>query len=296
MGIQKKEIINIAYCFDNLTNANYYKYCVTTICQMISKFSNNNNYHIYILTNKSFNVDLKPYILNGIKKKNNIEITQINIDEAKFSNENLTTRWTIGSYFRLLLPILLKNVDRILYFDSDIFFNVDAKEMWDLFDNHYHVQGAFDTACVDDVLQDYFNNAKIDFKNKRCYICSGCAIMNLKKIRKDNLCSVMMKQASKWNVQHDQTIINEYCKCGVLPQEFGTMMEWKGWYWKRFKNNPPPSFALSGYKIPTFSHHKVSIAHWLPLWNIKGPRSEKKARKTWWKLYHNIFNEYPYKR
>ncbi|MDR2821506.1 MAG: hypothetical protein LBV53_00955, partial [Mycoplasmataceae bacterium] len=57
----KKETINIAYCFDNLSTDKYYKYCVTTICQMISKFSHKNNYHIYILTNKEFDLDLKQY-------------------------------------------------------------------------------------------------------------------------------------------------------------------------------------------------------------------------------------------
>jgi hypothetical protein len=92
MGIQKKEIINIAYCFDNLTNINYYKYCVTTICQMISKFSIKNSYHIYILTNKSFDIDLKPYILRGAKNMRNVEITQLNVDESKLNEDNTTMK------------------------------------------------------------------------------------------------------------------------------------------------------------------------------------------------------------
>jgi lipopolysaccharide biosynthesis glycosyltransferase len=50
--------------------------------------------------------------------------------------------------------------------------------------------------------------------------------MNLKKIRDDGLASKLLKQANIGNnIQHDQTVLNETCKCGLLPQEFGAPVD-----------------------------------------------------------------------
>lgn len=80
----------------------------------------------------------------------------------------MTERFTIGAMFRVMLPILLPDVSRIIYLDADILVNRDMKELWDMDIREYCL------AAVQDGVK------KIGEKN---YFNSGVLYMNLDRIR-----------------------------------------------------------------------------------------------------------------
>lgn len=54
------------------------------------------------------------------------------------------SRFTIGAMFRLMLPEVLPNLNKIIYLDADIFVNTDIKELWDIDMTNYYFAGVPD--------------------------------------------------------------------------------------------------------------------------------------------------------
>jgi hypothetical protein len=63
-------LVNILFCFDTSKNDNYMKYTATTIAQMLSKTSLDNQYDIYIITDSIYKDQIEPAIKRVNKNTN----------------------------------------------------------------------------------------------------------------------------------------------------------------------------------------------------------------------------------
>lgn len=90
-------------------------------------------------------------------------------------------RYTIGSMFRVMLPELLPDVDKIIYLDADILVNRDIKELWDTDIQNYCLAAVPDYSTVNG-LETPYPVAKQEVPASH-YFNSGVLCMNLDRIR-----------------------------------------------------------------------------------------------------------------
>ena len=90
-------------------------------------------------------------------------------------------RFTVGTMFRLMLPEMLPNLNKIIYLDADLFVNRDIKELWDVDIREYCLAGVIDEGV------DIHNYPRILNKypkiKKESYFNAGVLYINLKKLR-----------------------------------------------------------------------------------------------------------------
>ncbi len=90
-------------------------------------------------------------------------------------------RYTIGSMFRVMLPELLPDVDKIIYLDADILVNRDIKELWDTDIQDYCLAAVPDYSTVN-ALETPYPVAKQEVPASH-YFNTGVLCMNLDRIR-----------------------------------------------------------------------------------------------------------------
>lgn len=166
-------------------------------------------------------IDLNIYILDGgiseehkqeissLKSIHNCDIHFIQIDENLFEDyKKVKTHayLSLATYYRLKLPTLLPNVDRLIYFDCDMVVNSSLK---DLFNTD---MGESAIAGVRDI------NKRMLKKNPN-YVNAGMLVLDLKQMRIQNL----EEKFLEWTKEHidsikmgDQEIINEVEKGRII--------------------------------------------------------------------------------
>lgn len=91
-------------------------------------------------------------------------------------------RFTVGTMFRLMLPEMLPNLNKIIYLDADLFVNRDVKELWDIDVSNYFVAGVRDYGTCHHTFMPY--PVQEGIVNRQNYINAGVLILNLDKIRR----------------------------------------------------------------------------------------------------------------
>ena len=130
--------------------------------------------------------------------------------------EKLYTRdyYTKTTYYRLMIPNLYPQYDKILYLDSDVVVLGDVSELYntDLEDN---LVGAVPDASVRAIKEfsEYVERVigMADYKN---YFNAGVLLMNLKEMRKFDFQTkfLYLLENMKYSVAQDQDYLNRICK------------------------------------------------------------------------------------
>jgi lipopolysaccharide biosynthesis glycosyltransferase len=110
-----------------------------------------------------------------------------NFTELKISDEYLDifpeTRHSKNTFLRLLLPILLPDLDKILYLDSDIIIKGDLLDLYNTDIDNYYVGAVKEVAHI-------YNYLRLkELLVEDGYFCFGAGVilMNLKMMREDNI-------------------------------------------------------------------------------------------------------------
>lgn len=90
--------------------------------------------------------------------------------------------YTVGAMFRVMLPKILGDLNRIIYLDADLLFNRDIQELWDIDINDYCLAAVPDLNVKKGYIWTYPTRGKVIEKFK--YFNSGVLYMNLENIRK----------------------------------------------------------------------------------------------------------------
>ncbi|SEJ17150.1 Lipopolysaccharide biosynthesis protein, LPS:glycosyltransferase [Lachnospiraceae bacterium A10] len=109
-----------------------------------------------------------------------IQFHEVNPELFEVRNKSMQ-RYTIGSLFRLIMPRVLKNLDKLIYLDADLLFFRDIKDLWDIDISGYSLAAVKDV-FFDKVRQPKFVKEGIVSKDR--YFNSGVLLMNLDNIRK----------------------------------------------------------------------------------------------------------------
>lgn len=209
IGNREKEI-PIFFAVDD----GYIPFLAVSLQSLIDNSSRENNYIIRVLYT-SISEENK----NKIKKyeRENVSIEFVNFNKhVEEIKDKLFTRdyYSKTTYYRLFLPELYPQYDKLLYLDSDIVILSDIADLYntDLGDNL--VGGV-----PDDVIQtiEVFRNYAekvVGVADYRNYFNAGILLMNLDALRKYNFQEKLIYSLTqiKFSVAQDQDYLNRLCK------------------------------------------------------------------------------------
>lgn len=191
--------INVCVACDN----NYSKYAGVVIASVLANSNEDENLSFYILDG-GIEQSQKDKILE-LKSIKDCNIKFVNIDESLFDEyKKVKTHAyiTLSAYYRLKLPSLLPNINRIIYFDCDFIINSSLLDL-------------FNTKLEESPIAGVRDIDLKKVKKNNSYVNSGMLVMDLANMRKLDLETKFLN----WTREHintikcgDQEIINETCK------------------------------------------------------------------------------------
>lgn len=230
-------IVPIVFAFDN----NLILPACVCISSLMMNAKEDTFYDIFIL--HSNHVALKKKELDKLPQNyKNCCIQYRQVDEtfdSAFEVRGITT----PAYYRLLIPELVPEYDKIIYSDVDVIFRFD---LFDLYTNtdltNYYVAGVNSLShLVPEYKHYYIEKLHLD---PGSIIYSGNLIINSKKIKEDDLIPLFKEQAKNDYKFQDMDILNIVCKEKIQYLS--------------------PEFCLSTFIVQASIYNNESI---LKLWN-----------------------------
>lgn len=126
-------------------------------------------------------------------------------DEA-FEIRGITT----PAYYRLLIPELIPEYDKVLYSDVDVIFRSDLSEYYNIDMTGYYIAGVDSLANFQPELVKYYN--EIVGIGPEGIIYSGNLVINSKEILKDNLIPRFKELAKNRYTFQDMDVLNIACR------------------------------------------------------------------------------------
>lgn len=206
--------LNICIASDD----NYAEHMQVAIYSLIYNLNKDCNCNVYILdwwiTDKK-----KSNIKNMENLFSNIYIEFILMDWEKYSKLPILHHLTKEMYYRIEIPNLFPQVNKIVYLDCDVIINGDLSEILNCNLDNYAIWAPNDFWAYN--AYKYILNIPSEHK----YFNSGVLLMNLEYWRKNDISELIfgyINDNSKWLVTWDQDAINAICydKRLVLPLKY----------------------------------------------------------------------------
>ena len=281
--------IACAYALDN-------SYVFPTLVAMTSLAENagkNTFYDIYTMYGTGFTEENKKIILSVEEKhKEHCKIHFIDMAD-KFSTLESNQKITTPTYYRLELPSLLPDVNRIIWMDGDTAVFEDLTELITIDMKNYYIMGFLDS----------LPNAIERFGVKDATVlCAGVLLFDLDALRKNHMQEKMNEfiSANKGKLnQHDQTVINVVCQnnIGPLPPKYGIWCFEAEIYALKHNERQRPWLKYDRQEFLNAYYHPA-ILHYVwpkPFWKRQRPI----FNKEWWDYarisgyYNDVYNKSP---
>ena len=214
--------IPIIFAIDN----NVVMPCGVTITSLLMNAKADTFYDIYILWNQSkLDVAGRKKLNDAFVNCSQCSITFMDVSSGVAFNEtdwHTTGHLTTAASYRLVIPLLFPQFEKVIYADVDMIFQQDLSE---LFVNSLQQQ-EFLAAVLDLAIDDkfYFKSsipAEVG-KSEEDYFNSGFLVMNLKQMREEKLVEEFNQHAKIKYGQNDQDVLNVVCngRVQILPSMF----------------------------------------------------------------------------
>ena len=198
--------------------------CGVTITSLLHNAKPDTFYDIYILfKTESLSEDSRERIHNAFQDKDNCSIQFVEVgerlDQVQTSgNSHITS----ATYYRLSIPDLFPQFNKVVYSDIDIIFQQDLSDVFSqTLLNDEWIAAVPDLSIDGKRILDSQLPSKVG-KNADDYVNAGFLIMNLEALRTHNVTSLFYDHAQKKYDQHDQDILNIVCDghIQILPSCF----------------------------------------------------------------------------
>lgn len=132
--------------------------------------------------------------------------------------EKISLRFTRGALFRLMLPDIMSNLDKVIYLDCDIVVTMDINDLWqkDLKGHAFAAVPLRNVTTEDDALplpDDSIGRSEIKVNAKGLsderYVNSGVLLLNLEKMRAALSEGTMFVKAVHYIVSHGSALPDE---------------------------------------------------------------------------------------
>lgn len=220
--VDRRTVIEPAFdenevCAVFVSNESFAKYLGVLIYSVIVHCSADRNYHLVILTD-----DMSRKTMNRIvamaKDMPNVKIQFVDVntvmtsEKVQIEGENYTKH----TYYRLLLPDLMKHHKKVLYLDADVLVNADIAQLFDEDVTGCHMAGTYDVLIT--AWQSFPNEMRDYFKSQGLteigeYMQAGVVLFHLEEMRKDFKPGFLLERAEKEkHIFNDQDLLNLYSK------------------------------------------------------------------------------------
>lgn len=191
---------------------NYIIPAATCLLSILKSSHIEDRYHVICLLSEELSsVEIEK--LKGIDSNNQLTYTFLDL-KGKLNDVYVDQRYTIAASYRLLLPDLLPEYDKVLYLDCDIIVRNNLAQLYHTTNLENNYLGAVLEASLD------FQEANI--RKLGCkpgeYFNSGFLLMNLQKMREDGMVNKFLDGLKVDYLEFpDQDVLNIQCRNKVLP-------------------------------------------------------------------------------
>lgn len=218
------EELNIPVVF--ATDDIYAPYCGVAVCSLIQNTSHGNVYAVYILYDK-----LSKQNISRLERLSTTNVTVKCVcisDYVKGLNLTLYGHMTAATVYRLLIPDILPQYNKVLYLDSDLVVLADVAELYyrDLNGNYIGAVRDICTYCGNVYPHNLYVQEKLGLKYTD-YFNAGVLLINTKAFRENKIhqkCISLLCQRSDLACM-DQDVLNLVCVGSVtfLPTAWNFM-------------------------------------------------------------------------
>ena len=283
MIIKKVFDKSIPICFS--VNNNFLPFTGVMIQSIIEHSNNKDNYDIIVLCSDA-KEELKNkmlFLANG-KKNISIRFYDVNkffkVPKSLFTDNVYTqTSYSHEIYYRLLIPTLMPEYEKVLYFDGDMIALTDVAELYHTTElGNNLIASSRDYAGLCHCYKEgddrrWYREEVLGLSNVDNYILSGTLVINVPEFNKAYSGQKLMEIAGSMNWrQHDQDILNVVCENRILLvdggwdylQDFGWINYLPDWLKKEYdesaKNVKIAHFA--GQRKPWVNSSQNSEKFW----------------------------------
>lgn len=213
-------------------NDAYSPFLATAICSIKANASRSYTYHIHILTD-DVSVENKDRLSALAEEGFIIEFNPLAEQMAtlpgvkQLQSHCFDAFATLTIYFRLFIPELFPQYDKVIYLDADLVVPGDISELY-----QEHLGTKLVGAVADYSIQKiapfmrYIDRyVGVDHQN---YVNSGVLLLNSKRLREVNFAGCFLEMVSQYGLETvapDQDYLNALCRYGIhyLDPEWNTM-------------------------------------------------------------------------
>ena len=252
--------------------------CGVTITSLLKNANSDTFYDIFVLfnrenLNKNDRITLREAFLNNTQ----CQISFIDVGNAYKETESITSgHVTSATYYRLSIPKLFPQFEKVIYSDIDIIFQQDLSDLY-----YHSLQNKELIAAVLDLAinNEFFFHSDLPQKigkSEKDYFNAGFLVMNLKQMREEGI-SNSFKELSKIKYdQNDQDVLNIVCNGRVqfLPSAYNFQLNhFSNYMWGRKQ----PLIRFDDLFRSATLHYTWKNKPWNSL--------ECVASDTWWHYY-----------
>ncbi|NAW51334.1 glycosyltransferase family 8 protein [Elizabethkingia argentiflava] len=198
---------------------NYFIPAATCLYSILKHSPEEENFHIICLLTEELPQAMKDKFLH--LTRNRVRYSFINLT-GKLQDIYVDERYTIAASYRLLLPELLYEYDKVMYIDCDVVVRNDLAELYHKTDLGENYLAAVFEATLDFQIP-YLQSIGCTPGE---YINSGFLIINLDQMRKDHMVPKLLEAAKASHLQFpDQDVLNQLCvgKIIALPPYYNSI-------------------------------------------------------------------------
>lgn len=204
------------------TDHNYVMPTCVTIASLLQ--SGKENYAIYVLVADDVNEDDRSLLRNQVAELSAGSVIDFLSMGGAFDGGFEIRGISKACYFRLLIPWLLPDVEKVIYSDVDIIFRTGLRELYSTELGEDYFAGVVARGSVK-TMKKHISRLGLD---PEAYINSGLILINAAKMREDNMKETFLKLAEKKLLFQDQDIINIASKGRIrfLPERWNMSPAW----------------------------------------------------------------------
>ena len=198
------------------------------ITSMLENAKKSTNYDIYIMVKEEMKKYAQLYFEPIRNKYSNCKINIVDMKKIFSDIKMSISHITFQTYYRLFLPSILKKYNKCIYLDSDIIVNSDLTSFFRTNIDEYLLAGVKAAGY-------YYPETKVKkhmeitgIKKFDQYINAGVLLMNLKRMREENLEKLFFDLAQKCFPSQDQDVLNIACwgNIRILPLQYNLMTKY----------------------------------------------------------------------
>lgn len=243
--MEKKYKQKIPICF--ATDDNYVPFLTVAIASLLDNSSKENFYKIYVLTSHLTEENMNS-ILKMAAENSSIKFVQLSKELDKVQDMfHLRDYYSKETYYRIFIPNLFPQYEKVLYLDCDITVLADVSELYNT-----QIHGYYVGAVQEEVMQTFevFGNyvEKADGINRKNYFNAGILLINCRRWRNKLIAErfVDLLNRYKFRVVQDEDYLNVLCKDNI---------KWLPLGWNK-----------TSYKNEAFDDKDLKIIHWKINW------------------------------